>query len=101
MWNLKAAGPREHIAVTAGCCDAIETSSLRNHACLQAQTKCDTGTGEYQENVRQAEKQLTHNSNEPVRQTNSISVYFTVRPGCRQMSGLECLLLFSCHERIM
>lgn len=86
-----AAGPHS-------CYGRLETSGLRNHACLQAQTKCDAGTGEYQENVREAEKQLTHDSNEPVRQTNSIYVYFTVRPGWRQMSGLNvyfCLVVMS------
>lgn len=100
-WSLKAAEPRDHIAATAGCSNAIETSGLRNHACVQAQTKCDAGTGEYKGNVREAEKQLTHDSNEPVRQTNSIYVYFTVRPGWRQMSGLERLVLFSGHEHVM
>lgn len=47
----------------------VDTSGLCNLAWLQPQTKCDAGTGE---NVRHAGKQLTHNSNEPVRQTNSI-----------------------------
>lgn len=87
MWSLKVAEPRDHIAVMAGCCDAIETSGLRNHACVQAQTKCDAGTEEYQENVREAEKQLTHNSNEPVRQTNSIYIY-SILQFC--MGGDKC-----------
>lgn len=55
---------------------ALDTSGLCNRACFPPQTQRDADTGG---NVREAGKQLTHNSNEPGRQTNSI--YALVQPG--------------------